>query len=491
MINRLCQKLNHSMEVRQTLSRLRQEIKDPDKKKLLLSWIEAGSLSLAGFLSSEDPKTRKNAALLIGELKLCSCMDPLFSAYQQETTLFVRDAYLTALRSMDASPYLSALKQRFQTLSSYQAPPEEQKHIQKELHALSDCIQSLEPQAGHSFHSGRQTFHCLLRTNPFFPEITQQQIADPHASSSRLGVQVKTNHLNRLLSIRTWQELLFQIPGMTSCKPDPTVIGKTIAKSDLLELLLRTHDGEFPFFFRLDIRSKMSLSDRSRFAQKTAAALEASTQRKLINSTSHYELEFRLIEGASGTFYLLTKFHTLKDHRFAYRTEFIPTSIKPVNAALLVELAKDEMAADAQVLDPFCGVGTMLIERQKVRKANTSYGIDHSPEAIEKAIRNTENAGQVIHYINKDCFTFTHSYAFDEIFTEMPYATGKKSEAEIYHIYRNFFPFARRHLTPEGTIILYTRNREYIQTFAPKHQYHIIKEYLISRKPETWLIILK
>lgn len=154
----------------------------------------------------------------------------------------------------------------------------------------------------------------------------------------------------------------------------------------------------------------MSLSERSKFAKKVASKLEELTAHKLRNSTSHYEFEIRMIEGKSGDYYLLVKLNTIVDRRFSYREEFIPTSIKPVNAALLVELAKDYMIPDAQILDPFCGVGTMLIERQKVVKGNTSYGIDHSLEAIEKAIYNTNLADQIVHYINKDCFTFTHDY---------------------------------------------------------------------------------
>ena len=133
----------------------------------------------------------------------------------------------------------------------------------------------------------------------------------------------------------------------------------------------------------------------------------------------------------------------------------------------------------------------MLIERQKIVKGNTSYGIDHSPEAIEKAIINTNLADQIIHYVNKDCFAFAHEYPFDEIFTEMPYATGQKSENDIYEIYKNFFPMAKRLLRPEGTIIMYTRNHEYVKKLCTKCNFQIIKQYKITEKPETWLIILR
>ena len=42
----------------------------------------------------------------------------------------------------------------------------------------------------------------------------------------------------------------------------------------------------------------------------------------------------------------------------------------------MLYLAKPYLKEDAAVLDPFCGVGTMLIERNKVLPARSLYGID-------------------------------------------------------------------------------------------------------------------
>ena len=425
------------------------------------------------------------------DLALSSESDAVFHAYQTEDTRFVKEAYLTALKSLNAAPYVDVFRKRYEELSLYEASDDEKKHVEHELHALSELINTIEPFKKHRFLGGRQTFHCIFRTNPLHPEITATLMEESSAASSKMGVRVKTNHLNRLLPIRTYNELLFQIPGMVSCKPDANVAASVIAGSNLMALLENTHEGDFPFYFRIGVKSRMALSERSKFAKKVASKLEELTAHKLRNSTSHYEFEIRMIEGKSGDYYLLVKLNTIVDRRFSYREEFIPTSIKPVNAALLVELAKDYMIPDAQILDPFCGVGTMLIERQKVVKGNTSYGIDHSPEAIEKAIYNTNLADQIVHYINKDCFTFTHDYPFDEIFTEMPYATGQKTEAEIREVYEKFFPFAKRVLGPEGTIIMYTRNREYIKQFAVKSNFRILKEIKITQRPESYLMILK
>ena len=51
-------------------------------------------------------------------------------------------------------------------------------------------------------------------------------------------------------------------------------------------------------------------------------------------------LRIPMIEGKSGDYYLLVKLNTIVDRRFSYREEFIPTSIKPVNAAYLWNLPK-------------------------------------------------------------------------------------------------------------------------------------------------------
>mgnify|MGYP000623997496 CR=1 FL=1 len=51
-------------------------------------------------------KQEKNAALLIGDLALSSESDAVFHAYQTEDTRFVKEAYLTALKSLNAAPYV-------------------------------------------------------------------------------------------------------------------------------------------------------------------------------------------------------------------------------------------------------------------------------------------------------------------------------------------------------------------------------------------------
>ncbi len=61
---------------------------------------------------------------------------------------------------------------------------------------------------------------------------------------------------------------------------------------------------------------------------------------------------------------------------------------------MLVALAEPYLKENAQILDPFCGVGTMLIERDIRVPAREKYGIDIFGEAIRGARENASYAGE-------------------------------------------------------------------------------------------------
>ena len=103
-----------------------------------------------------------------------------------------------------------------------------------------------------------------------------------------------------------------------------------------------------------------------------------------------------------------------------HRKNAVAVSIHPATAAMLVALAEPYLKENAQILDPFCGVGTMLIERDIRVLAREKYGIDIFGEAIRGARENASYAGEKINFINRDYFDFTHAYLFDEIITNMP-----------------------------------------------------------------------
>ena len=117
--------------------------------------------------------------------------------------------------------------------------------------------------------------------------------------------------------------------------------------------------------------------------------------------------------------------------------------------------------------------------------------MDIFEEAIEKARKNTELAQQLVHYINRDCFTFTHEYLFDEIFTNMPFAQGRKTPLEIYEIYDKFFETAKKLVRTGGVLILYSHDKAYVEKLSYKHGYEMLKKEQINVKEDTWLYVLK
>jgi tRNA G10 N-methylase Trm11 len=274
--------------------------------------------------------------------------------------------------------------------------------------------------------------------------------------------------------------MLFPVPGCGSLPEDPKEAGKQLAKTALLPFLKSCHKGEGTFYFRVELRGKMDLDQKAAFTKKFAKTLEQASGRELLNSTSVYEVEIRLLHKKDGTFVPLLKLFTLKDKRFAYRKQTLAASIQPVNAALMMQLLKPWLKEGAQVIDPFCGVGTMLIERAKVMEAKPLYGIDIYGEAIEKARINTEEAGLTINYINRDFLDFKHSYLFDELITNMPTVTKAKSVEEITQLYERSLEQTRWVVKKDGILALYTTEETILR--------HCLKNCDFLEPEKKWVI---
>ena len=495
MIREEWNQIVNNQNVRQNLSSIRKALKEGDNLAVLLNTIAGEEQILIRLLDAEDAKTRKNAVLLMGDMGRQEFLPLIYAAYQKESQRFIKSAYLAAIGKFDYKEYLEDLKGYLMNLSKAEVTKETQKHHMEEMRELTSLIVRMEGVTTHVFTGWDNTYDVILLTNRNFVEVTRDEllmlVPDARIRLFNAGVMAQVSNLNWLNKIRTWQEILFVVKGMKTCVYDPIRAAEVITGSSLLPMLAESHRGGNPYYFRVEMKSKRALDERSDFVKKLSGHIEKLSDRQLINTTEKYEFEIRLIENKEGNLNLMVKLYTLRNDRFSYRKEVIPTSIKPVNAALTVALAKEYMKEDAQVLDPFCGVGTMLIERHKSVRANTTYGLDIQEEAILKARQNTETAGQIIHYINRDFFRFQHEYLFDEIITNMPFRIGRVTEEEVYEIYQQFFGTAGRHLKKNALIVLYSHDREYVRGMAPQNGYQIMKEYEISKREGSYVMLLK
>ncbi len=491
MIRDTFEKIKENIDVRQNLIQLKSELKEGYNKAALLYQIGTDYTIFDRLLKNEDAKVRKNAALVMGELAVPCFLDKLYEAYGKETQLFVKSSYLTAVKGLDYNKFLPELKERLSVLSALKPEDSNKKHIREEMRMLSGLILSAEGVQQHSFKGYRVPSQVVLLTNRNFISITVEQIKDKKAKEFNAGIILKTNDLREILPIRTYGELLFVPEDIKTCSKDVEKAAEAIAHSSIMEFMKLRHEGNAPYYFRIELKSKLELDKKSAFTKKLGIEIERLTNRKLINSTSNYEFELRLIENKEGNYNILIKLFTLKDERFSYRRNATATSIQPVNAALIAALARDYLKEGAQILDPFCGVGTMLIERNKLVPAGTIYGLDIYGAAIDKAKENTGAAHAVINYINKNFFDFKHEYLFDEIFTDMPRAMGHKEEEEIHDLYRVFFIKAKEHMKKDGIMILYSHDRDYIRKFLTPQIYRLEKEYEISKKEGAYVLIIR
>ena len=489
-MEKLLNELLENTNIRSNLSALRQEIKDADKKAKLIVQVEKQEDVFLNFLQSDDAKTRKNAALLMGDLAYQNALEALFTAYETETTLFVKASYLQAIAELDASEKVASLKEKLAQLLSQEVEPENKKHIEEEIRALRKIMIQAEGIRRHTPELTGKKVKVILFTNRTQRETIRRTIDCGEASVHPLGVQVETDDLEELMQLRTYRELVFPLEVDGYLSDNPMEAAAKIWNSGVLTLLDNLHKEQGEYYFRIECKSAMDLEKRSMFTRKLATELENLSNGQLINSTSDYEVELRLIANKEGLFFPCIRLLTLKNSRFAYRKNAISASIHPSTAALIMELAKDYLKEDAQIMDPFCGVGTMLIERNKKVPAREMYGTDIFGEAIAFARENTELAQMRVNYIHRDFMDFKHDYLFDEIVTNMP-LRGQKSKQEMDAFYGDFFEKVKTHLTKDATIVMYTNEIGFVKKQLRLHkEYTLLQETCLQPKNDFYLLIM-
>lgn len=477
--------------VRESLIQLKSLLKKQNEKSLFEKMTGKNYDFLMRFLVDEDPKVRKNVAGILGELQCQEALEVLWDAYEFEETRFVKADYIKAMARLDCKEYLPVLRQTLGELTEKEAKVDEKKHLQEEIKAIQELLLAQDKVNKHVFKGHYQTNEVILVTSPAFRNVTAKQIQNAPVKLVGAGVKTKTNDLHKIMEIRTFKELLFVLSGVKTLASSPEKIVEGLMASDMLDVILKNHEGKGPFYFRLGITGSLTMEQKSVLTKKTAALLEEATERTLVNSASHYELEIRLIQNKEGEFFPCLKFFTLKDNRFAYRKYYISTGMQPYIAAGLLKLAEDYTKEYAQILDPVCGAGTMLLERNYLKPVRNSYGLDIFGEAIEKARANTKIAGMHINYINRNFKDFSHEYLFDEIIADMP-QKGVLSFDELDVLYQKLFDRAQEWLHPSGLLMIYSNEIGFVKKQIRLHErFTLEREFCISEKQKQYFYIIR
>ncbi len=452
---------------------------------------------LFAVLEEGDASLRKKVPALLARISDEETLRRLYRAYEKEETLYVRGAVLKAIAGMDHASVDGELEEVLKRLEKTELTEDNRKHLLKERELLIAMLG--KGREKHKFTGYDLMSEMALLTNRDHKDLVMRELSKIPSKEFTAGVMVKTDRIREVLSCRLYEACFFILPGARTVSSDPVSAGRSLADAGLLEYIDGRHDGEAPYRFRVTLK-RAENNDRGKFAERFAAAIEESTGFGLVHDRDDFEVEIRLIERTGGDFSVLIRFATLPDTRFSYRREVIAATIKPSNAALTVALANGCLKPGAVALDPFCGVGTMMTERMARVPVKAFYGVDIFGDAIKKAKKNmdmflkslkTKGKKPAVYFINRDFFEVELDHVIDEVITDMPFAMGKTTEADIEMIYERFFGAVDRILSHDGVILLYTRDMPLVSRFSKAEGFATVGRYEISAREGTFVCVLR
>ncbi len=400
-------------------------------------------------LSSEDPKLRKNAARLMGGMQLPEAVPLLIEALKVEQQRFVRPSLILALGKIGGSSALKALQEH--TVPEA-ADASEFKHASEEKEALLTALAALAAPKRHAFTGLKRPYLIELRAPDRLSEVLENELGtlgftDAHAVNSS-SVRFTSDNVAGLMGARCFHELLFVAAD------DAALTSKSVAfkaKPFLEELMLSSHAGEPPFGCRVEIRG--DVEDRAALAKETAHLVQGDV---LVNAPGSYEAELRVEPKANGGARLFVKLLSVPDGRFSYRLAAIPASMHPATAAAVLRYAGAYLKENARILDPFCGSGTFLIEREKLTKCEALTGVDIAHAAIDIARKNAAAAESRAKFIVNDCLRFAANRKYDEVIANLPFGNRVGTHAQNDRLYAGFIARLPEWLKPNGVAVLYT-----------------------------------
>ncbi|MCR4956893.1 MAG: methyltransferase domain-containing protein [Lachnospiraceae bacterium] len=442
-------------------------------------------------LEDQDPKVRRLAMQIIGAMKWDDLLENMFLTYQKEETLFVRPDYLLAMGQLTYDKFLPELKNCLQEISEMDVQEDVKVHLEKERKILKELIVAKEGIKRHSFAGLQKETEILLTTRKGLEDITKNQIQGMPKKLFPHGVMVKTADIDDLLQLRTYEELLFYM-GEVPAEEDSAKLKDLLAEKKIGEFIKECHREKHPMGVRISLESSMEMEKRGAFIRHLWIGLMDCYQGEIYDATTGYEAEIRLVKTVKDTYRVFVKLFTLPRNPFDYRKESIATSLKPYMAANLVQLGLEYMKEGAQILDPFCGVGTLLVERRMALYTGDTYGVDTFMEAIEKARKNCEKVGPNIHFIQRDFADFTHAYKFDEIITDMPRGSKMVTREELKRDYELLFTKGEELLNEKGRMFVYGNEHGFMKQQLRRHKnFKLLKDRIISEKLDTHFYVIE
>jgi 23S rRNA G2445 N2-methylase RlmL len=138
-----------------------------------------------------------------------------------------------------------------------------------------------------------------------------------------------------------------------------------------------------------------------------------------------------------------------------YKVAHLPGSLRPSVAAALAVLSHP--APEDVVLDPFCGAGTILIERAQLGRYRLLIGSDCDGGALSAARENIGPRYKPLELHRWDAASLPlPDHSVDRIISNLPWGIRHGSHEENRRLYPRFLQEFRRLITPGGMIVILT-----------------------------------
>lgn len=190
-----------------------------------------------------------------------------------------------------------------------------------------------------------------------------------------------------------------------------------------------------------------------------AAALASRLGRNWRQRDDGAKVEFWLTLTATCTLVTLR----LTDSRARHRGRVVerPGALRPAIAAAMVRLSHPR--PDDVVLDPFCGTGTILVERALAGPHQLLIGSDIDAEALAAARLNLGPRHKPLELHHWDAMSLPlASASVDRIITNVPFGQRYGSRDSLRSLYPRFLSEAARVIRPHGLLVVLAPDRSSI-----------------------------
>lgn len=472
---------------RAILSAIRDIIKKEKPRGIFKRTMGNSKQKLSDFLMHSDPKVRKNVCGIIGEIADSAYLEALYSAYSIEQQLFVRPSYILSIGNcggaLDAEKLqeiLDALIIKEKACEDKSDNKKDEKHLNEEKLAFARAIAKLSTHEHHEFTGFMNPVPMVLTAMNNQFEITLIDLKEKSINGTLVneGILINEKDLNKVYTCRTFYEILYPLDSCKDLELNYKVIAAAILNADILGFLNQCHAGPVntPFWYRVEFKTVDYNRERTEFVKNLSRELDEISDGNLKNSPSSYEVEIRIVE-KNNLCSAFIKLYTSKDTRFNYREKTVPASINPVTSAIVIKAISKWLKPDAKVIDPFCGAGTMLIERAKLKGYSSLTGVDIFNLAITAATINSDLADVKIELIPEDILGFSGFSLFDEMISNMPFESRSGVHDFNTELYSEFVNKIPRLVRPGGMAFLYTVERNLLkQNLIGNEQLELIDE---------------